>query len=97
LPGSGNETQTFEVPTDGSEQEISLGTRMTRLAHAAWKDGALHFSYQVNLPESESLSFTEIWSVSDDRQTLTVERSRDGGRPRTLVFLRVVEPEPHEA
>ena len=97
LPGSGNETQTFEVPTDGSTQEIPLGTRMTRQAHAAWKDGALHFSYQVNLPESESLGFTEIWSVSDDRQTLTVERNRDGGRPRTLVFIRVAEPEPHEA
>ncbi len=95
LPGSGNESQTFEVPTDGSEQEIPLGTRMTRLARAAWKDGALHFTYQLTGPES--LSYEEIWSVSDDRQTLTVERSRDGRRHRTLVFLRLAEPEPHEA
>ncbi len=97
LPGSGNESQTFEVPTDGSAQEIPLGTRMTRLARAAWKDGALHFSYQLNLPAGESIGFQEIWSVSDDRQTLTIERSRDGRRHRTLVFLRLAEPGLNEA
>ena len=87
LRGSGDESQTFELPTDGSRHEIPLGTRMTRTAHATWEDEALHFTYR--LEENAQLGFEEIWHVSQDGQTLTIERRRLGDdKLRTLVFLR---------
>ncbi|HEX8070927.1 MAG TPA: hypothetical protein VF546_13310 [Pyrinomonadaceae bacterium] len=79
---------------DGSETTLDTGGRGTAAAKAEWQNGGKTlklttkrtFNFQG---EERTLTTTEVWDLSADGKTLTIQRSSEtpqGARNSTLVF-----------
>ncbi len=89
LPGSGETTAMWTLPTDGSLHEVTTG-KFVRSMSARWNDGALQLAYSISLGDEGEMVCEEAWRPLDDGASIVIARTvRFGGREKTRrIFFR---------